>query len=249
MAYPLEEKKYISKDGEIFKKTVGIFGDKIVDFPNYQISNYGTVLNKKLKCKDFDGIYPRVHLYNNNKAKHISIHIYVALFFVEGRTDEKCWVNHKDENKKNYHYSNLEWVTPKENANYSSHKLKKAVDQFDIKTGNFVQRFSSATDAVKILGGSAPNISFACTNISKTALGFMWKFADLKDEFPQSTNPIQKICNGKAVNQYDLNNNFIRSHINISEAARFINGDRSSISKCCNKSQKTAYNFKWEFSD
>jgi hypothetical protein len=46
------------------------------------------------------------------------IHVLVATAFVEGRTDEKCVVNHKDETRHNNVSSNLEWCTQEYNLSY-----------------------------------------------------------------------------------------------------------------------------------
>lgn len=46
------------------------------------------------------------------------MHLYVAKAWVDGWF-EGAEVNHKDYNRKNYHADNLEWVTHKDNINYS----------------------------------------------------------------------------------------------------------------------------------
>lgn len=46
----------------------------------------------------------------------IKIHRAVAMSFVYGKTDERNYVNHIDCNKINNHFSNLEWVTARENV-------------------------------------------------------------------------------------------------------------------------------------
>ena len=50
------------------------------------------------------------------------------------------------------------------------------------------------------------------------------------------------------INQYDLNDNFIKLFDSISDAAKETNIERSSIGKCCNRSYKTSGGFKWKFS-
>lgn len=50
----------------------------------------------------------------------------------------------------------------------------------------------------------------------------------------------------KKINQYDLNNNFIKSFNNIILASRYNNISRNGISKCCSNQQKTAGGFIWK---
>ena len=50
----------------------------------------------------------------------------------------------------------------------------------------------------------------------------------------------------KNINQYDLNNNFIKSFNNIISASRYNNISRNGISKCCSNQQKTAGGFIWK---
>ena len=87
---------------------------------NYEISNYGNFRNIKgkiLKCN----INKRGYLYCNistkGKVSKVKIHILVAKYFVKNVLN-KDTVNHKDGNKLNNHYSNLEWLTRKENIQH-----------------------------------------------------------------------------------------------------------------------------------
>ena len=49
------------------------------------------------------------------------------------------------------------------------------------------------------------------------------------------------------INQYDSDNNFIKTYDSICDAAQETNNDRSSIGKCCNNKYKTAGGFIWKF--
>ena len=89
----------------------------------YKISNHGEVwserkqgLLKKGKC---GREYYRVVLNKNKEKKYFDVHRLVAISFIDNPFKKKC-VNHIDENKTNNHYSNLEWVTHKENANHGT---------------------------------------------------------------------------------------------------------------------------------
>ena len=61
--------------------------------------------------------YFRVSLSKEGKVKAISVHRIVAMTFIEG--DSKLTVNHKDGNKQNNHYSNLEFISNIENLKHA----------------------------------------------------------------------------------------------------------------------------------
>ena len=95
------------------------------------ISNYGRFLNILTLNMLNPSItssspYPIISfkIYNRYKGtevtKKYSVHRLVAEYFVENDDpDHNTIVNHKDENKLNYYYKNLEWTTPSNNSLYS----------------------------------------------------------------------------------------------------------------------------------
>ena len=68
--------------------------------------------------------YLRVSLQKDRKAKFFSIHRLVALAFVPN-PDNKPIANHKDGDKHNNLFTNLEWNTPRENLMHSIEVLKR----------------------------------------------------------------------------------------------------------------------------
>lgn len=90
----------------------------VTSYPNYEVSDEGDVRNKKtsriLQPQYLTKGYLGVRLYNNGNGKTLKLHRLVALAFVDGYF-EGAQVNHKDGNKANNHYSNLEWCTNQEN--------------------------------------------------------------------------------------------------------------------------------------
>lgn len=100
----------------------------------YQISNFGRVKslprvrfmgranrqigNKILKPVKTKQGYLVVSLIDKNKTHFVKkVHRLVAEAFVLN-SENKPDVNHKDSDRKNNHYSNLEWVTPQENVRH-----------------------------------------------------------------------------------------------------------------------------------
>ena len=106
------------------------YQEKIVpmkDYENYYISENGNVYscyNLKPKIlKPYLGTdgYLQIKIPDNyGICTHIKLHRAVALAFVNNPSpDEYRVVHHKDENKLNNKFSNLEWITSQQNTIYS----------------------------------------------------------------------------------------------------------------------------------
>lgn len=100
---------------------------KIEGYDGYDICDEGYVVSKKYKEDRI--LLPRINsrgykyinLCKNGKYKSIRIHRLVALHFIEKKYG--CdYVNHKDGNKLNNHYLNLEWCNLKENSTHSKNE-------------------------------------------------------------------------------------------------------------------------------
>jgi len=112
-------------------------------FSNYLISNEGLVI--RVPYIDSDGKYRKgrvlshkidkagyhsVCLFNNRNQTHKLVHRLVACSFVTG--SENLQVNHKDGDKSNNNYNNLEWCTDKENK---EHSVKNGLNAKGIRNG------------------------------------------------------------------------------------------------------------------
>ena len=131
----------------------------------YKISNYGEVwsVRKRILLKKCETLgYHCVGLTKNKKRKHFKVHRLVANNFVDNPFNKPC-VNHIDENKKNNHYSNLEWVTHKENSNWGTAierrktKRSKQIVGINIDNGQIIE-FPSINEA----GRNGYHISSIC---------------------------------------------------------------------------------------
>ena len=131
-----DEKEYFDVDEdfkEVFKTVVG--------HEMYSVTNKGRVCNEKrgkfLKPSVNSSNYKKVVL----NGKNLYVHRLVAEAFCDN-PDNLCEVNHKDGNKWNNNYTNLEWVTKSENAQhafdmglrtisgYTRYKVSKSAHRF-----------------------------------------------------------------------------------------------------------------------
>jgi hypothetical protein len=133
----------------------------IEGFPGYRISNTGRVWsNKLMRClnipesNDKDG-YLRIGLWINNERWTHSVHRLVACEFIPN-PEMKPTVNHKDKNKHNNHFSNLEWHTVAEqNAHRNlTYKGTKGIHTKPIvlEKDGVEYPFNTTMEARKLLG-------------------------------------------------------------------------------------------------
>jgi hypothetical protein len=119
----------------------------------------------------------------------------VAELFVPNPDPEnKIYVNHKNSNRLDPDYKNLEWVTASENTkhiidNNNNFGYKRAISKYDLN-GNFICTYESAQKA-----SLEHNIHRSCivavlTGKTKTSAGFIWKYNDeTKQDEPKDNNP------------------------------------------------------------
>lgn len=136
--------------------------------------------------EDNDG-YLHIRLYKNGTGKTYTVHKIVATHFIEMPIDFKdvnYEINHKDNDRKNNCYTNLEWITHTDNIRYSiksgnahclnvfgannnnSHEVKLYTDKM-----LFVERFDTIIDCAQYLINnkisSAKSASQLSCNISR----------------------------------------------------------------------------------
>lgn len=88
----------------------------------YQVSTWGNVRNtqgKNIFQEPNHKGYPRVKLFKDGKKKNKRVNRLVAEAFIPN-PDNLPQVNHRDGNKKNNSFSNLEWVTQEDNLKHAT---------------------------------------------------------------------------------------------------------------------------------
>ena len=101
-----------------------------VEWPAYEVSNLGrvrrcipgmgTAVGRLLSVYLGSNGYLAVTLIRDGRWKPVCIHRLVATAFVPGRTGTRNEVNHMDFDKLNNAPANLEWVTHRENTQYTA---------------------------------------------------------------------------------------------------------------------------------
>lgn len=163
----------------------------------FEISEYGHIRRYGCACISFkktsDGYYYAGLRYKGKRYWRRKGRL-VGLTFVENPYS-KPFINHKDLNKENDHYLNLEWSTVAENTQHAydngvkmgtqiynpslgnigvlSPSSKKIV-QVDLN-GNKIKEWGSRADAQR--AGFSSAIKYALKDDTKTSGGFKWQYA------------------------------------------------------------------------
>lgn len=154
----------------------------------YAVSNFGRVksfksnkvLNIHIKCG-----YPSIYIENNiiKKRKTPNIHSLVANLFCEKPvSDKRLCINHKDGNKNNNIYTNLEWVTYSQNTKHAYNtglkkKSSKPIIMMDINK-NIIDEFDSIKEACEKYNLSDSRVSEVCKGIRKHHKQYIFKYQD-----------------------------------------------------------------------
>lgn len=152
---------------------------EILGYPDYEVDEYGSVRNKRtlkiLKARLSKSGYLRINL----KKKTVYVHRLVANAFLAnpyGYTQ----INHKDEDKRNNYYGNLEWCDVAYNNAYGTrqercdHARGKSVvassGDVDIK------EYPSIKDAAADLNIDPSNIRKVLIGERKSCKGYTWRY-------------------------------------------------------------------------
>lgn len=145
---------------------------------DYAISKDGRILSlltdQIVKPTVNSNGYLKVTLHKDGTTCTRQVHILVAQQFIPN-PDNLPVVNHKDGNKQNPNYTNLEWCTQQDNVIHA-HKtgLQKKTSNKKVVRGDG-RVYGSLTEAAKDNFLTVAAISKATTGVHKTAGGWTWK--------------------------------------------------------------------------
>ena len=164
---------------QIWVDIIGYEGD-------YQISNDGQVKSlkngkEKILSPTYNkNGYLKVNLYNNGTRKTHRVHQLVAHAFVPGYQPGMV-VNHIDEDKSNNVWTNLEWVSPKDNTIHGT-CIERMLQTRQSNKGKSIycseldMTFTTQAEAARYFGCSSTLISKCLSGETNTAKGCHLEF-------------------------------------------------------------------------
>ncbi len=193
-------------------------------------------------CFDLDG---------NRIAEYPNYQMAIDATHEDFRTIVSCCTTHKNSS---HRYQWRYWNEVKELTKIETvlpYTDKKQVIQYNLK-GEQIAIYNSLTEAEQLTGILLSNISTVCHGKAKSAGGYIWRFIDSDlPVFIQTKSNRTQIGKLHAVNQYDLEDNFLASYPSIREASIAIGHENSygHISSCCTGKRKTAFGYKWRYAN
>lgn len=156
----------------------------VKEYDHYEVNRLGQIRHKVRKRNLILRPNKSGYLYVNFNIKghrqNFAVHRIVANAFIPN-PNHKPEVNHIDFNKSNNCIENLEWVDSSENKKhtYANKKvnLGKKVEQWT-KDGFYLRTFNTISEAAQFMNCGVAAISNCCNGISKTSMGYVWKFVE-----------------------------------------------------------------------
>lgn len=183
----------------------------------------------------------------SNKKYYKYLHRLVAENFLTDFNEDKT-INHKDGDKLNNHFDNLECVTIKDNIRHGFKtglfdKNLSPVLQYDLE-GNLLKEFKNITEASLETGSSISSIS-ACAKLKyQHNRAFQWRYLG---DIPPTDISNTTTNRGLKVSQKDKEGNVLNVFPSLKEAYLFLEvKDNGYLSRVCKKKNKYYNGFYWE---
>lgn len=193
---------------EQYHKIIVIKNYKKID-DGYYLSPDGDVYNIKtnhfLKSTIRNG-YKIIRINN----KHYTIHRLVCEKFNEIPLDNSYKVDHIDRNRLNNSYTNLRWVSDKDNANNRKYKESNIeIIQYNINK-KFIKKWKNIKEIKENTSFNINAITLNCNNHHNTSQGFIWSYTQeyINKQILKKADD-SEIINLGTINNIDLSNYWI----------------------------------------
>ena len=149
---------------------------EIRGFENYFITKEGEVISKRTNKPIFQWVdscgYKLIAMSKEGKRHYARVHRLVALHFL-AHEEEKPFVNHKDGDKLNNHYSNLEFCTNSYNTKHGyDNNLYKSRSRCEIevydKNWNYINTYPSIRSLSDNLNINRKTVTSILKGVKKT---------------------------------------------------------------------------------
>lgn len=159
-----------------------------------------------------------------------------------------------------YTFENIQLLTFGENSRKQYDKIlsgekvnfHRKVNQYTLE-GKYIQTFSSAQEARRVLDKKGIAITGCCLGTHPTAGGFYWRYfegvtSDIFIEPFIKANYTKKVQT-RTISQYTLARDFIKSYSSMVEAHRDNKLYLRSIRECCQGKRDSVGGFIWKYTD
>lgn len=214
----------------------------------YYVSDHGRIRSHSLTnlCKDARLLK---HTVDNNgyltTVNNMAIHILVAKAFVHNPEPDKFTiVNHKNGDKKNPHFENLEWTDYQGNTQHAMdtglRSNVKQVAHLD-NEGNLIDVYNSCAAAAEKLHVNTRSVNKCCKGELKTCgtAKLRFRYNDTNSDIlgkatqPEEKKPAAKLGKPKKVSAFDLTGLLLSTHDSIAEASRVLRTNYKTICQHC----------------
>ena len=234
----------IDLPGEVWKDG----NERFPELGSFLVSNLGRIrrdTGTTYGCL-LDG-YRVVNLfYGDNSRKSKKVHRLVCGVFSNRRRND-LQVNHKDGNKENNTFENLEYATNSGNSihayNTGLNSSRKEVDQLSME-GKFIALFTSMREAENKTGVHRNRISDVCRGTAVSTGGFKWRYSDPNKVKPSAINRVTK-----RINYNDEEGNLIKTYDSIVKVCNDLSISRGSVRNVCQGKSKSSKGYYFSYAD
>lgn len=195
--------------------------------------------NKKVKQYDLQGNYIKTFLSEREAAQELQ---------TDARYISNCCL-HKNNTILNYQFCfEGDETSIKINPKTNPGAEKIPVLKYNLQ-GKFICNYNSIKEAAKEHHNDEKGIAECCRKQAYSCQGFLWTFKG--DPVPEPYNSKRAhTTTARKVNQYDLQDNYIRTFDSCKEAAESVGlTSATCIVRVCNGKQKTTKGYKWKYCD